>query len=204
MDTKKLGLIILVISGFMVVIAFMTFIVGGANLEEIDVEEKSIFKGIDGDINVNKYDIYSVFVTSEYSCKDVELSIYKDDWDYFFEDCDTLFNEDGWNYIGYFSPDFDGNIEIDSNQQILIINDDIYFDEGGFEIIISLLFCCLGFLGVIISIIMILSSSDKATFMDNKQEIVIINPEVSEVVMNGDVETEKTPEWWEISDEKKL
>lgn len=188
----------------MVVIAFMTFIVGGANIEEIDIEEKSIFKGIDGDINVNKYDIYSVFVTSEYSCKDVELSIYKDDWEYFFEDCDALFNEDGWNYIGYFSPDFDGNIEIDSNQQILIINDDIYFDEGGFEIIISLLFCCLGFLGVIISIIMILSSSNKATFMDNKQEIVIINPEVSEVVMNGDVETEKTPEWWEISDEKKL
>ena len=204
MNTKKLGLIILVISGFMVVIAFMTFIVGGANIEEIDVEEKSIFKGIDGDINVNKYDIYSVFVTSEYSCKDVELSIYKDDWEYFFEDCDALFNEDGWNYIGYFSPDFDGNIEIDSNQQILIINDDIYFDEGGFEIIISLLFCCLGFLGVIISIIMILSSSNKATFMDNKQEIVIINPEVSEVVMNGGVETEKTPEWWEISDEKKL
>ena len=204
MNTKKLGLIILVISGFMVVIAFMTFIVGGANIEEIDVEEKSIFKGIDGDINVNKYDIYSVFVTSEYSCKDVELSIYKDNWEYFFEDCDALFNEDGWNYIGYFSPDFDGNIEIDSNQQILIINDDIYFDEGGFEIIISLLFCCLGFLGVIISIIMILSSSNKATFMDNKQEIVIINPEVSEVVMNGDVETEKTPEWWEISDEKKL
>lgn len=204
MNTKKLGLIILVISGFMVVIAFMTFIVGGANIEEIDVEEKSIFKGIDGDINVNKYDIYSVFVTSEYSCKDVELSIYKDDWEYFFEDCDALFNEDGWNYIGYFSPDFDGNIEIDSNQQILIINDDIYFDEGGFEIIISLLFCCLGFLGVTISIIMILSSSNKATFMDNKQEIVIINPEVSEVVMNGDVETEKTPEWWEISDEKKI
>lgn len=201
MNKKKLGLIILVISGFMVVIAFMTFIVGGANIEEIDIEEKSIFKGIDGDINVNKYDIYSVFVTSEYSCKDVELSIYKDDWEYFFEDCDALFNEDGWNYIGYFSPDFDGNIEIDSNQQILIINDDIYFDEGGFEIIISLLFCCLGFLGVIISIIMILSSSNKATFMDNKQEIVIINPEVSEVVMNGDVETEKTPEWWEISTE---
>ncbi len=201
MDTRKLGLIFLVISGFMVVIAFMTFIVGGANLEEIDVEEKSIYKGIDGDINVNKYDIYSVFVTSEYSCKDVELSIYKDDWEYFFEDCDALFNEDGWNYIGYFSPDFDGNIEIDSNQQILIINDDIYFDEGGFEIIISLLFCCLGFFGVIISIFMILSSSNKATFMDSKQEIVIIDTEVSDVVINGDAETEKTQEWWEISDE---
>ena len=99
MDTRKLGLIFLVISGSMVVIAFMTFIVGGFNLEEIDVEEKSIYKGVDGDINVNKYDVYSVFVTSEYSCKDVELSIYKDDWEYFFEDCDALFNEDGWNYI---------------------------------------------------------------------------------------------------------
>ena len=84
-----------------------------------------------------------IFVTSEYSCKDIELSIYKDDWEYFFKDCDALFNEDGWNYIGYFSPDFDGNIEIDSNQQILIINDDIYFDEGGFQILISLLFCCI-------------------------------------------------------------
>ena len=53
MDTKKLGLIFLVISGFLVVIAFMTFIVGGVNMEEIDVEEKSIYKGIDGDININ-------------------------------------------------------------------------------------------------------------------------------------------------------
>jgi hypothetical protein len=202
-QTRKYGLILLGISGFMIVIAFMTFIVGGANIEEIDVEEKSIYKGVGGDINVNKYDVYSVFVTSEYSCKDVELSIYKDDLEYFFEDCDALFNEDGWNYIGYFSPDFDGNIEIDSNRQILIINDNIYFDEGGFEIIISLLFCCFGFLGVIVSIIMILTSSNKTTFIDNKQEIVIINPEISEVVVNDDIEP-KNLEWWEISDGSKL
>ena len=45
---------------------------------------------------------------------------------------------------------------------------------------------------------MILSSSNKATFIDSKQEIVIINPEVSEVVINGDNETEKTQEWWEV------
>jgi len=202
-DTRKLGLIFLVISGSMVVIAFMTFIVGGFNLEEIDVEEKSIYKGVDGDINVNKYDVYSVFVTSEYSCKDVELSIYKDDWEYFFEDCDALFNEDGWNYIGYFSPDFDGNIEIDSNQQILIINDDIYFDEGGFEILISLLFCCLGFFGIIISIIMVFSSSSKVTFRENIQEIVIINSDAPEVVIPDDGPTKRPEEIREEAENNK-
>ena len=56
------------------------------NVNEIDVEEEAIFKGIDGDITVDKYDTYSVFVTSIYSCKEVELSIYKDDWEYFFEE----------------------------------------------------------------------------------------------------------------------
>ncbi len=203
MDTRKSGLIFLGISSFMIIIAFMTFVIGGYNLEKIDVEEKAIFKGVDGDITVKKYDAYSVFVTSEYSCKDVELSIYRDDLEYFFEDCDVLLNEAGWNYIGFFSPDFDGIIGIDSNQQILIINDNVYFDEGGLEIIISLLFCCLGFIGIIISIVMVFSSSNKTTLMENKQEIIIINPEPNEVVVTNNNSPE-TSEWWEISDENKL
>ena len=103
MDTRKLGLILLGISGFMIIIAFMISIIGVSDINEIDVEEEAIFKGIGGDITVDKYDTYSVFVTSIYSCKEVELSIYKDDWEYFFEDCDALFNEDGWNYIGFVS-----------------------------------------------------------------------------------------------------
>ena len=115
----------------------MTFAIGGYNLENVDVEEKAIFKGVDGDLTVKKYDYYSVFVTPEYSCKELELSIYRDDWEYFFEDCDAVFNEEGWNYVGYISPDFDGIMGIDSNLQILIINDNSYLDEGGFEIIIS-------------------------------------------------------------------
>ena len=96
----------------MIVIAFMTFIVGGVNLEEIDVEEKSIYKGIDGDIYVNKSDIYSVFVTSEYSCKDVELSIYKDDWEYFFLPCliTSLPLSDWLYFVLYFFADFIFNL----------------------------------------------------------------------------------------------
>jgi len=201
-DTRKLGLIFLTISGLMIIVAFITFVIGGYNLEEINIEEKSIFEGVDGDITVKKYDTYSVFVSSEYSCKDVELSIYKDGWEYFFEDCDAILNEVGWNYIGFFSPDFDGIIEIDSNQRILIINDDVYFDEGGFEIVISLLFCCLGFIGIIISIIMVFSSSNKATLLDNKQEFVIITSEPDEAIVTNNKES-TNPEWWEISDENK-
>ena len=63
MDTRKLGLIFLGISGFMIIIALMTFAIGGYNLENVDVEEKAIFKGVDGDLTVKKYDYYSVFVT---------------------------------------------------------------------------------------------------------------------------------------------
>ena len=202
MDTRKLGLIFLGISGFMIIIALMTFAIGGYNLENVDVEEKAIFKGVDGDLTVKKYDYYSVFVTPEYSCKELELSIYRDDWEYFFEDCDAVFNEEGWNYVGYFSPDFDGIMGIDSNLQILIINDNSYLDEGGFEIIISLLFCCLGFIGIIISIIMVFSSSNKITMIENKQEIIIINPDLNEVGAPND-NSSQTSEWWEISGENK-
>ncbi len=202
MDTRKLGLIFLGISGFMIIIALMTFAIGGHNLENVDVEEKAIFKGVDGDLTVKKYDYYSVFVTSKYSCKELELSIYRDDWEYFFEDCDAVFNEEGWNYVGYFSPDFDGIMGIDSNLEILIINDNSYLDEGGFEIIISLLFCCLGFIGIIISIIMVFSSSNKTTMMENKQEIIIINPDLDEVGAPND-NSSQTSEWWEISGENK-
>ena len=89
---------------------------------------------------------------------------------------------------------------IDSNLQILIINDNSYLDEGGFEIIISLLFCCLGFIGIIISIIMVFSSSNKTTMMENKQEIIIINPDLNEVGAPND-NSSQTSEWWEISGE---
>ena len=104
MDTRKLGLIFLGISGFMIIIALMTFAIGGYNLENVDEEKINL--------TVKKYDYYSVFVTPEYSCKELELSIYRDDWEYFFEDCDAVFNEEGWNYVG---SDFDGIMGIDSN-----------------------------------------------------------------------------------------
>ena len=91
---------------------------------------------------------------------------------------------------------------IDSNLQILIINDNSYLDEGGFEIIIPLLFCCSGFIGIIISIIMVFSSSNKTTMMENKQEIIIINPDLNEVGAPND-NSSQTSEWWEISGENK-
>ena len=39
MDTRKLGLILLGISGFMIIIAFMISIIGVSDINEIDVEE---------------------------------------------------------------------------------------------------------------------------------------------------------------------
>ena len=44
-------------------------------MEEIDVEEESIFAGRSGDVDVQEYATYSVFVTSEYTCDQSEVSI---------------------------------------------------------------------------------------------------------------------------------
>ena len=49
---------------------------------------------------------------------------------------------------------------------------------------------------------MVFSSSNKTTMMENKQEIIIINPDLNEVGAPND-NSSKTSEWWEISGENK-
>ena len=166
MGAERTGYYILGFSVFSIVIATALLRVGSFQIDEIDVEEEAIFTGRNGNVPVVEYGTYSVFVVSDYSCDDVEVSIYVEDeeyvWEYFYQDCDDVFDEEGWIYVGYFNSDVDGSLNVDANRQILIIDDMAYFDEGGGAMLLSLPFCCMGFIGLIISVTVLITAKGKA------------------------------------------
>ena len=169
----SIAIVILVISLILIVMAIAS---SGYSLvqigEGIEVEEEAVFIGTDGTISVEIYESYSVFVVDDYSCSDSSISIYEGEWEYFFEDCDPIMNEIGWDYVGYFSPDFNGDINIQSNVQIAIVDDSIYLERGGGFLIISGALCCFGVIGISLSIfILIFSRSD----IDNSSITIVSN-----------------------------
>ena len=72
-------------------------------------------------------------------------------------------NEPGWDMIGYFVPDVDGQLTVEANHEIAIIDDMVYLREGGGSILISGGLCCLGIVGVIISLVILVISKPKVT-----------------------------------------
>ena len=193
------GYIILGLSILCIMASVAIFAVGTIQMEEIDVEEESIFAGRSGDVDVQEYATYSVFVTSEYTCDEAEVSITEEVgeevWDYFFKDCDGVFDEEGWTYIGYFSTDFDGSLSVEANRQVRIIDDTAYFDEGGAAIIASTTICCLGIIGSIISVMILITAKDKVDSLRTDQGVVFLEPgptpeEEPHVMDEGE------SEWW--------
>ena len=130
-SARRNGYIVLGLSIVPILVSIAIFAIGPFMMDDIDVEEEAIFTGRTGDVSVVENGRYSVFVVSDYTCEEAEVSIYEEDdeyvWEYFFGDCDDLFDEDGWNYVGYFSTDFDGSLNVEANRQILIIDDISYF-----------------------------------------------------------------------------
>jgi hypothetical protein len=172
MNGKKIAIIIL---GFSLLAIIGSVILSIFSINQIgegyDVDNEAIFVGIDGSIDVDTYVSYSVYVKSDYSCEDVSLSIYQGDWEYFYQDCDNIMNEDGWNYIGYFVSDIDGTMTVDSNYQVAIVNDMVFLESGVYAMLFSGAMCCLGIIGIIISIIILLTTKDKKL----QQQVIIVN-----------------------------
>ena len=165
MGARRNGYLILGCSVVSIVLSIAIFGVGTFQMAEIDVEEEAIFTGRSGTVSVENYATYSVFAVSDYACEDVEVSVYEEDeeyvWEYFYRDCDDVFDEDGWIYVGYFNSDVDGSLNVDANRQILIIDDMAYFDEGGGAMLLSLPFCCMGFIGLIIAVTVLITAKEK-------------------------------------------
>ena len=190
------GYLILGCSIGSIAISIAVFLVGFSQIAEIDVQGNAIFSGNSGSVEVESYRSYSVFVNSDYNCDDVEVSIYIEDgmdtWEYFYGECDSFLNEDGWTYVGYFNSDFDGSLNVDANRQIAIIDDMTYADEGGLAVLISMPFCCCGLIGLVVAIMMLVKGKDNS----NSPKIFVIDS-VSPVDELNEVGTGERPVWWE-------
>ena len=177
---RRIGYLILGFSVISIVLSIAIFAFGTFQISEINIEEETIFTGRNGDAPVEEYATYSVFAVSDYTCEEVEVSIYEEDeefiWEYFKQDCDGDFDEDGWNYVGFFSSDFDGSLSVEANRQILIIDDMAYFDEGGGAMLLSLPFCCLGIIGLIISVTVLITAKEQIQGTIANPGIVFIEP----------------------------
>ena len=207
MGARRNGFFILGISVLSIVVSIAIFAYGSLQIAEIDVEEEAIFTGRNGVVSVEEYGGYSVFVVSDYTCDEVEVSIYDEDdswvWEYFFKDCDAYLNEDGWIYVGYFTSDFEGSLNVEANRQISIIDDVTYFDGGGGAMFLSLPFCCLGLIGLIIAITVLITSKGQDSGFNSG--IIIIQPASdpeNPISLNGETVqagAEGTSEWWDAS-----
>ena len=150
-----LGFSLVAIIGSIAAFAFGTYQSGFVGL---DVENEAFFVGTEGTVDVETYGTYSVYVNSDYSCDDTTVSIYEGDWEYFYKDCDPIMNERGWYYAGFFSSDFDGIMSVDSNHEIAIVDDMVYLESGGWAMLASGGACCLGIIGIIIAITILLTT----------------------------------------------
>ena len=94
---RRNGYIVIGLSIVPILVSIAIFAIGPFMMDDIDVEEEAIFTGRTGDVSVVENGRYSVFVVSDYTCEEAEVSIYEEDdeyvWEYFFGDCDDLFDE---------------------------------------------------------------------------------------------------------------
>jgi len=175
-SAKRTAIFIL---GFSLLAIIVSVVASGFGIYQIsegfDVEEEAVFVDTDGTINVVNYGSYSVYVKSDYSCEDVTVSIYEGEWEYFYKDCDPIMNEKGWYYVGYFVSDFDGTMSIESNYQIAIVDDLVFLESGGLAMLVSGGICCLGIIGIIIAITILLTAKDEVNNTSLQQGFIIID-----------------------------
>ena len=96
--------------------------------------------------------------------------------------------------IGYFSPDVCCQLNVDANHEIAIMDDMVFLREGAGSIIISGGLCCLGIIGVIVGIIVLVISKPNEAQMHRVDEA-----QIPPVAVKTD-HIQEQPEWW--SDEK--
>ena len=167
MYVNKAAVIVLGLSLLALLGAILAF---GAGMSQswsgLDIEGNAIFQGDQGTVEIESSSSYSVYVNSAFSCSETTVSIHDEEWEYFFEDCDPIMNEPGWNMVGYFYPGVDGQLTVEANHEIAIIDDMVYLREGGGSILISGGLACLGIIGVIIGLVILVISKPKETQQD--------------------------------------
>ena len=151
---SKTPIIVLISSVAMLLLSILFIGIGLFDVSEIDVEDEALFRGTSGTLQVTKDATYTVFVNDEYTCAETTVSISNEEYEYFNEECDPLFDEDGWRAIGVLWSDEDGALDVSSNHEILVIDDWVYVSEGGGAFAVGGGMCCLSVIGLIVGIVM--------------------------------------------------
>ena len=199
MTSKPAGYLILGLSLVGLVFSAIIFTAEAFQTLNIDVEGDAIFSGSSGVVQVEENGVYSVYVASDIACEDVEVSIYTEDdgylWEYFYKDCDQLFDEVGWTYVGYFSSDLDGSLNVDSTARVSILEDDV---AGILAFFTSICLGCCGLVGLVIAIVILATAKEGATTAP--QHVIYVDSR-SRILDNEGPVPDNSQEWWEdVSD----
>jgi len=119
------------------------------------VDDNAMFKGTNGNLKVESYATYTVFVkSSQASCAETTVSVMHSGNEYFVKACDSLMDEYGWTHVGSIDSYESGDHNVQANYEIAIIEDIAYFNLLPTSIIAGMGLCCFGSLGLLLGLIL--------------------------------------------------
>ncbi|PXY72010.1 MAG: hypothetical protein CXX81_29955 [Methanobacteriota archaeon] len=158
--------------GVCLIIGLLGFIIGLNSTMGFEPQE-NIIHNTKTDGSTFGYDrdtlVIAVYAVGDVGCRDFEITIVDDGYDYFERDCDSSFGTLDYTYLGIANLDAVGNYEIESSGDIVLVSHD---SVGGYGMVmIGGGGCC--FIGVILLIVGLLIGNNKAS---DGQTLVLQNP----------------------------
>lgn len=163
---------VVISGGICIFLGIIAAIIGLANGMDFEPEE-NIIHNTKTDGSTFEYDgdtiIVAVYAVGDIGCKDFEVTIIDDGDDFFQRDCDSYYDTGDYTYLGEADLRVEGNYEIESSGDIVLVNQD---SIGGYGIVmIGGGGCC--FIGVILLIVGLVIGKNKAS---QGNMIILQNP----------------------------
>ena len=144
-------------------ISLMMIGFGTMGVLEIDVESEAIFQGTSGTFQAETLGGYTVFVNDQFTCEETTVSITNGTDELFVLECVSFFDEEGWRKIGVIDVETLGQLSVTANNEIIIIDDLVYGNEGVFLMMGGGGLCCIGIIGLVIGLVMASKMKGKAS-----------------------------------------
>ena len=122
----------LIVSVVIIVLAAILLVFGST--VAVDVESEAVFKGTEGTVSLSGDTSYTVFVNDQFDCYDTDVVITDGTSDYFNQDCDEFMDEEGWKHAGILPIGTSGDLEVISNHEIIIVDEIVYLESGGWYV----------------------------------------------------------------------
>jgi hypothetical protein len=164
--------IVVILGGVCIFLGIIAAIIGLASSMDFEPEE-NILHNTKTDGSTFGYDrdtvIVAVYAVGDVGCKDFEVTIIDDGYDFFERDCDDYYDTLDYTYLGEADLRVEGNYEIESSGDIVLVSQD---SIGGYGLVmIGGGGCC--FIGVILLIVGLVIGKNKVS---QGQMIILQNP----------------------------